>query len=233
MRAAMHVFNQKKFWHLWSTRNLIVELCTTFSPDEFAKSFNNSFVDSNNLLNLVDTFACDIKDNMNDDYNDVISVSEIEEAVKSLNLSKAYDYNCLTVEQIVIAHLAVYMVLKYIFNAILHHGVVSNEFGLSLIMPTVKNKSTSAADILNYRPISIMPIETKIFEKCLISRLDPSFKFHDNQYSFLLNGGCDKALFAFHGVVSHFRQGGSNVFVCNLDMVKAFDKINLFAYFTI
>ena len=46
---------------------------------------------------------------MNDDYSDVISVSEIEETVKSLNLSKTY-FNCLTVEHIANAHRAVYMV---------------------------------------------------------------------------------------------------------------------------
>ena len=46
---------------MWSTRNLIVEQYAIFAPDEFAKSFNDNFVDSNNLSNLVDTFACDIK----------------------------------------------------------------------------------------------------------------------------------------------------------------------------
>ena len=32
-------------------------------------------------------------------------------------------------------------------------------------MPTVKNKSKSAADTLKYRPISIKPVVTEIFEK--------------------------------------------------------------------
>ena len=178
-----------------------------FLPNEFAKSFNEIFVDSNNLSHLVNIFARDIKDNMNDDFYDVMSVSEIEEAVKSLNLSKAYDNNCLTVELIVNANpvVGLYMVLKYLFNTNLHQKVVPNDFGLSLIMPTVKNKSKSVADILNYRPISIMPVLTKIFEKFFVFRLDPFFKFHDNQYYFVINGGCNKALFAFYGVVSNLR----------------------------
>ena len=216
---------------MWSTHNPIVEQWAVFSPNEFAKSFKDNYIDNNNLSNFVNTFACEIKDNMNDDFCDVISVSEIEETVKSLKLSKAYDYICLTVEQIVNAHPAVYMVLKYLFNAILHHGVVPNEFWLSLVMSSVKNKSKSAADILNYRPFSIMPVVTKIFEKFFVSRLDPFFQFHDNQYGFVLNGGCDKALFAFHGVVSNFREGSSNLFVCTLDLVKAFKRINHFALF--
>ena len=189
MRAAMHVSNQKKLWLVCSTHNPIVEQCANFSFDEFAKSFNNNFADSNNLSNLVDTFVSDIKDNMNDDYYDVISVSEIEEAVKSLNLSKVYDYNCLTVEHIINVHHAVYMVLMYLFNAVQHHGVVSNDFGLSLIMPTVKNKSKFAADILNYRPNSTILVAIKFFEKCLVSKLDPFLKFHDKQFGFVLNGG--------------------------------------------
>ena len=160
-----------------------------------------------------------------------MSVSEIEEVVKSQNLSKAYGYNCLTVKHIVIAYPEVYMVLKYLYCAILHHGVVPNDFELSLIMLTVKNKSKFAADILNYRPISIMPVVTEIFEKSFVSRLDPFFKFHDNQYSFVLIGGCDRALFVFHDIVSNFMQGSSNVFMCTLDIVKAFDRINHFALF--
>ena len=118
---------------MWSIRNPIVEQRGIFSPDEFAKSFNDNVIDSNNLSHLVDIFVCDIKENMNDDYYDVISVSEIDEAVKSLKLSKAYDYNCLTVEHVVNAHPALCVALKYLFNAILQYGVVSNDFGLSLI----------------------------------------------------------------------------------------------------
>ena len=47
----------------------------------------------------------------------------------------------------------------------------------------------------------------------------------------MLIGGSDKALFAFHGVVSNFWQGVGNIFLCTSDMVKAFDKINHFALF--
>ena len=36
--------------------------------------------------------------------------------------------------------------------------------------------------ITNYRPISIMPVISKIFEKCTANIIESYFKFSDNQY---------------------------------------------------
>ena len=52
--------------------------------------------------------------------------------------------------------------------------------GLSIVLPTLKNEAKSTNDIKTYRPISIMPVISKIFEKCIANIIEPYFKFSDN-----------------------------------------------------
>ena len=74
-----------------------------------------------------------------------------------------------------------------------------------------------------------MPIISKVFEKYIGYVLEPYFVFHDNQFEFVSNGGCGRALFAFKNVVDYFTDRNSKVFCCSLDISKAFDGINHFA----
>ena len=97
---------------------------------------------------------------------------------------------------------------------------------MSLSIATLKNEAKSTNDITNYRPISIMSVISKIFEKCIANIIEPYFKFSDNQYGYVNNGGCGKALFTFRQVVNYFKDCGSNVFCCSPDITKAFDRIN-------
>jgi hypothetical protein len=55
---------------------------------------------------------------------------------------------------------------------------------------------------------------------------DRFFKFHPNQFGFVPEGGCNKALFAFNRTVDYFNSNGSNVYICSLDACKAFDRVN-------
>ena len=57
--------------------------------------------------------------------------------------------------------------------------------GWSSVLPTLKNEAKSTYDITNFRPISIMPVTCKLFEKCITNIIEPYFKFSDNQFGFL------------------------------------------------
>ena len=72
-----------------------------------------------------------------------------------------------------------------------------NGFGNSVLIPVVKDKCKGLCDASNYRPISILPIIAKLFERCVEKFFDRFFKFHPNQFGFVPEGGCNKALFAY------------------------------------
>ena len=81
-------------------------------------------------------------------------------------------------------------------------------------------------DVNNFRPITIIPILSKLFESCLVNLYVPYLGTHYNQFGFVEYGGCDKALFAVKFVISYFLSYNLPVFVSSLDGEKAFDRIN-------
>ena len=85
--------------------------------------------------------------------------------------------------------------------------------GLSFVIPTLKCSTKSINEIENYRPISILPVIGKMFEKYNANSIEPYFVFHENQWGILKNGCCGRTLFD----------------CCSLDISKAFDRINRLA----
>jgi len=76
--------------------------------------------------------------------------------------------------------------LAYIFNESLDQGIFSEEFKTARIIPIYKKENR---DLLqNYRPISILPVFAKIFEKLIVKRLWNFLDFHKiitpNQFGF-------------------------------------------------
>jgi hypothetical protein len=64
----------------------------------------------------------------------------------------------------------------------------------------------SVNDVTNYRLIiSNMAVMSKVYERRIANVIEPFFKFHDNQFGFVSNGRCAKALFPFKSVASYFR----------------------------
>ena len=80
------------------------------------------------------------------------------------------------------------------------HGNVSNKFGLGVIIPILKEKRGDLTSLDNYRPITLSPVISKIFEsvlpikygdylysddrrfgfKCRIARTNPFGKLHSH-----------------------------------------------------
>ena len=74
---------------------------------------------------------------------------------------------------------------KKLFNVMMNLGYVPDIIGKSIVNPTVKNTIISANVGTNYRPISIMPVISKIFEKCVGNIFNHFYKFHNNQFGFV------------------------------------------------
>ena len=149
-----------------------------------------------------------------------------------LRASNFLYYMNLTVRYFLYAYPAVFLRLTELFNIMFIHGYVPQDFGKCVILPVIKDSlsvnkiSVECASHSNYRPISIEPVCTKLFEQCLVLFLDPFMSLYGNQFGFA--GGCNKALLTFRSTVQHFRDGGSRVYIASPDLTKAFDRINHF-----
>ena len=167
----------------------------SIKPNNFVNVFQKNFVVSEENISAQDAFNEVMRGKICDQIIE-LQVLDIEKAVHGLKKYDAHDCNELTIVHIMNAHPVVMLLLKLLFNAMLKHSTCLVEFGHSVIIPILKNAYKSSADSSNYRPINIILVVSKIFEACKNVLLDFHFVFNDNQFGFVKEGGCSKAIYA-------------------------------------
>ena len=146
----------------------------------------------------------------------------IENTTKRLNLSNTLDCDLLNVRHILYAHPSIYVLLKLLYHNMLLLGIVPERFGHNVITPVIESYNKSFDNASNYWPVNIVPIVAKFFESVLDSYINKCVTPHKNQFGFVKNGGCNKAVFSIYSS-EYFRNKHSNVYFCSLDATKAFD----------
>ena len=119
-------------------------------------------------------------------------------------------------------------ILTDIFNQILIEGDFPKCWKTARVTPVFKGGDPN--DPSNYRPISILPILSKIFEKhinkCLMTFLTDIKAIHPLQSGFRSNYSCSDAVHKVVSDVLHQKQKNRCVIGMFLDFCKAFDCVN-------
>ena len=119
------------------------------------------------------------------------------------------------------------LILCHIFNLSLVQGKFINEFKKTKIIPV--HKKGSKTDVNNYRPISLLPVMSKmlerIFYKRLYSFLSQSDFFHQNQFGFRKHFTSNALTVMIENVTKAFEEKKYTLGVF-LDLLKAFDTID-------
>ena len=119
-------------------------------------------------------------------------------------------------------------IISKLFNKSIYLGKFPKILKKSRIVPIPKvNSSTNVND---YRPISIIPILSKIFEKLinvrLISYLNKFDLLVPFQFGFREGSSTNDALLQFLDTIYEGLDGGSHALALFLDLKKAFDTVN-------
>jgi len=112
------------------------------------------------------------------------------------------------------------------------HGYVPNNFGLRIVVPILKDKNGDQTSIDNYRPVTLSPTISKIFESVLLMNYGNYLYSDHRQFGFKKTMGCRNAIFAVRNVTNYFNERGSNIFMASLDASTAFDRVNHFKLYT-
>ena len=163
-------------------------------------------------------------------------ISEVEllderilKIIKDLNPNKARGFDEISVKMIQLCGDSIIIPLKLIFSNALDSGVFPSNWKKGNITPVHKKGSKQLVE--NYRPISLLPIFGKIFEKLIYENLYKYFHnnklLSDKQSGFRPGDSCVSQLIAItHDIFKAFDGNPSletrGVF---LDMSKAFDKV--------
>ena len=86
-----------------------------------------------------------------------------------LQKGKATGLDDLSVEHIAYAHPRLCVAICNLFKLIVSHRYVPKGFCIGTCMPPVKDKPRNLNDNDNYRPITLIPVISKIFEHMILS----------------------------------------------------------------
>ena len=118
--------------------------------------------------------------------------------------------------------------LTHVINLSLVNGIVPQELKIAKVIPLFKNGDAKIVN--NYRPVSVLPLFSKILEKImyktLLSFINKHKILYDYQFGFRENHGTDLALIIIMDKITQALQNKENVIGVFLDFSKAFDTFN-------
>ena len=119
--------------------------------------------------------------------------------------------------------------LTHIFNLSLKSGTFPSQWKKGLVCSVCKNKG-SRSDVKCYRPITLLPCASKIFESFVRDLLQmhclKNAAIRDEQFGFLPKWPTFWQLLSTIDDWEETLDNGDRVHACFLDMAKAFDKVN-------
>ena len=153
--------------------------------------------------------------------------TEIQEHIKSLKNKATADSKTEALKALVDDERFV-TVFSSVLNASMINGIFPEQLKFAKVCPI--HKSGSKTDVANYRPISLLPVFSKIFEKALHSRLlvflEKNNTLYKHQFGFRKQHSCEHALLAAQHTILHALDKKQIAMLLLIDFSKAFDMVD-------
>ena len=232
--------NRKKYWLIIKTLfngkkvplipPLLVNDNFVTNFKEKANIFNKFFADQCIPVSTSSEIPNDVRlttdknlHNINFDVHDILNI------IKSLDVNKAHGYDNISIRMIKICGEAICRPLNMIFNECLRLGSFPDIWKKGNIIPVHKKNEKNL--VKNYRPISLLPVCSKIFERLIFNSIYNYITINKLlsplQSGFKPGDSCTNQLLSItHNIYSSFDHYNSlEVRGVFLDMSKAFDKV--------
>lgn len=159
-----------------------------------------------------------------------ISASDVLEVVRKMKSKNSSGHDEISTNLVKQSVQNIIIPLTHMINTSLTHGIFPKNLKIAKVIPIYK--SNDQKDIKNYRPISLLPAFSKIYEKIVFNKLfkylDSQGLFYKHQYGFRPNHSTIHPL--LH-LINDFAQSNNQIpkkytlaILC--DLSKAFDVIN-------
>ncbi len=113
-----------------------------------------------------------------------------------------------------------------LFSVFVCHGYLTEKILYGENRPFIKNKLNNKCESNNFRPVMVSSNMLKLFEYCLLPRMDRHLKLDQHQFGYRKNMGCLNVVSKLKETILNYTNKNTNVHTAVLDMSKAFDKIN-------
>jgi len=214
-------FSTKSKSSLNRDSQLTAESLNTYFTSMVAASSDQSATEAflrNKKINNISSF-----------YLGTVEKEEVAKTIKCLNNSSSMDCNGMNVK--VFKTIAPHIIepLTFIINSCLQAGTFPDELKLSEIIPIHKGGNRDAPT--NYRPISILPVISKVMEAIiktkLIAYLNKKNLLGNKQHGFVCQKSTTTAMLDFVDYICTTFDGGNDQIAqaTYCDLSKAFDSI--------
>ena len=212
--------------------NIIVNNKTISKASDISECFNSFFVnvakDLDQKLPSLDTDPMQYLSPPNPQFMQIPStnISEVTEVIKSLKNKKCgvHDFSPMILKSN--SHL-IALPLTQLLNQSFQQGIFPNRLKLARVIPLYKKGAKT--DPNNYRPISLLNIFSKIFEKVmkkkLVKFIDSNKILSRSQFGFQKNVSTEEALTQFSKNIYRQLDNSNTVLSIFIDFSKAFDTV--------
>ena len=202
-----------------------------------AEEFNTFFMNMGpNLANKIPQISKTLDQYFSPVYTQInhhdLTFKEFETVYKSLKRNKPSDIDHVNSNIVLDFFEELKTTLFYIFRALPREGVFHDEMKIAKVSPIFKEGKAE-----NYRPISFLPVFSKILEKIMYNRVYNYFVenklLFSIQFGFQINPSTEHAILELiRNITKSFEKNEyvSGVFI---DLKKAFDLVNHMKYFYI
>ena len=119
------------------------------------------------------------------------------------------------------------LILAIFFTACLQHCYLPDGVLRIHISPLLKSKLKDPTSSDNYRPIAKATAMSKLVELLILTRIEEYIIVRDNQFGFRTDHSTDMCILVLKDVINYYNCLSTPVFMCFLDIRKAFDRISL------
>jgi len=232
--------NPKTMWRIlnsffkesdnYSILQIDVDGQTICDPTSIANCFNNFFISSiKDLQSNTSSRYVPLVSNMASSFYKFATVSPsfVLDNFCKLKFSQLdYDFICPNIFRL---HPLLFSILiSNLINNCLSNGVFPELFKISRVIPVFK--SGSKKEVQNYRPISISPVLSRLFEKAVAVQLESYLRNNKllslSQFGFTKGLSTEIATIHLISKVSEIRSTHSHISITFYDFKKAFDTID-------
>ena len=140
--------------------------------------FNSYFSEQRTLLKNISTLSNTCSKHTNNILDTTgFSNEDICKIIKNVNSNKAHDLDMISICMIKICGISIYKPLEIIFQNCLRSGKFPSEWKKANVVSTFKKGDKQC--IKNYRPVSLLPVCGKVFERLLYNKMFSFFSKND------------------------------------------------------
>ena len=157
-----------------------------------------------------------------------ITCNEIIEIVKHMKNNTSPGFDSISVEILKRVIDIIVFPLCDILNCSIQQGVVPTNMKISKIIPI--HKKGDREDMNNYRPIAVLPVLSKILERCIYNRLmlflNKNNVLYQSQYGFRNGHSTSSAILQLIQNINKSLNNNDKLISVFIDLTKAFDVID-------